>query len=89
MHRFAIHNERGTQRLGDLARTIEWTCRINLINPMFDRDFVGRRWLTLVIETRAIESKEFALRLEREPRRVAFDERPSFIPGEIRCQIFF
>lgn len=89
LHGFAIDAELWAQRLGNLARTIERTGGVNLVNAMLDRHFVRRRGLALIIQTRAIQSQQFALRLERYFPRGAFDERPPLIPGETRCQIFF
>jgi len=65
LHGFAIDNEFGTQRLGNLTRTIERIGGVNLVNAMFDSNLVWRWWLGLVIQTRAIEAEQLALCRER------------------------
>ena len=64
-------------------------CRIELINPMLERDFF-RGWQDRsVIQTGPTETQQLGLRLQREGRRLPFEQRQALSVTQGRDQIFF
>ena len=89
LHGFPIDDEPWPQRCGDAPRAIEGMGRVDLVNPMLDRDFF-RRWPDRsVIQTGPTETQQLGLRLQREGRRLPFEQRQALSVTQGRDQIFF
>ena len=89
LHGFAIDQHLVIQLDGDLARAIERTLRIDLINPPFNPEFFWRWRYRPIVQAAAIQTEQLGLPGQRHFVAVPIHQSHTLISREVRGQIFF